>query len=889
MSDACAWLDGEGRLADVGPAFATLLGAPRSLLQGRPLDRAVRLGSPLDLGQAEWSAEGRPRGRPHAWVRLEARREADGRTRLCGTDVTTARREATFREAVARLGAVLSGEVTSELELELSKALSGVLPFDRLRLLRRERRGRSDSVVTAQSAGFGSAEHPFPAPPPPAEDAWAHCRALGLDDDAEGPRFDDLRATTPALAQRQRSRDDGHLGTILLPLRVSERLSAVLCLDRSFAGAPHPDEADALASLAPLVAAAVDRKRLQRAVVDSASVYASVFETAGEAIVLADVETAAITDVNTRFVELAGRPRTALQSGLSLGAVVQDTPEDPAERLARASRRGVSSLEWIRRPSGRLVPVDVTRRLFTWRGRPTELAVMRDARPRLRAERQVRRLARAIDAIGLGVFLTRPNGTIRFVNPAGARLVGASPRQLVGQPVRALRSLPTDEDFEGEASVRPFRGTSLTVLVSRARFKDRDGAPDGAVEIWTDLTEQKQTEQRLIEADKLASLGQAAAGVAHEINNPLAFLFANLEAVSEYGVGLRRAVDAARAGLPEPADEARRALEDPEVDQALEDLPTLVEESLTGLRRVRRIVEDLRAFARQRDLMQSCDLAEVVAGTLALARPLTRDGVTIQLESEPELPPIIGVPERLEQVTLNLIVNAAQAMPRPRTDGQSSRIDVRLKADGRHVVCEVSDNGTGIAPHVQPHVFERFFTTKDRSQGTGLGLYVCRKVLTQHGGELSVESTEGVGTTFRMSLPVAPRPPEDAALRRRRRVLLVDRDALVLAWLGRALAIHHDVSTADRAAHARTLLERQRFDAILCERGLDDEPGERLFAELQARDPHHAARFVLMAGGATSPEAEGSGPLPAHRVLKPVRPETLLALIESLAGPAEPT
>jgi PAS domain-containing protein len=128
VSDACAWLDGEGRLADVEPAFATLLGAPRSLLQGRPLNRAVRLGSPLDLEQPEWTAEGRPRGRPHAWVRLDARREADGRTRLCGIDVTASRREATFREAVARLGAVLSGEVTSELELELSQALSGVLP-----------------------------------------------------------------------------------------------------------------------------------------------------------------------------------------------------------------------------------------------------------------------------------------------------------------------------------------------------------------------------------------------------------------------------------------------------------------------------------------------------------------------------------------------------------------------------------------------------------------------------------------------------------------------------------------------------------------------------------------------------------------------------------------
>jgi signal transduction histidine kinase len=269
----------------------------------------------------------------------------------------------------------------------------------------------------------------------------------------------------------------------------------------------------------------------------------------------------------------------------------------------------------------------------------------------------------------------------------------------------------------------------------------------------------EDAQNQVIQSEKLASLGQLSAGVAHEINNPLAFALSNLGSLDAYLASLFELLDAyvaADAGLPGIAalDPVRALRKRTDVDFLRTDVRALLSESRDGLLRVKRIVQDLRDFSRggAEEVWQSVDLHAALNSTLNIVRNELKYKANIVL-SYGNLPEIECMPSRLNQVFLNLLVNAGQAI-----DGHGT-ITIATGTSAGEAWIRIEDTGGGIAPELIGHIFDPFFTTKPVGQGTGLGLSVSQSIVRKHGGRIDVESEIGKGTRFTIRLPVATVQP----------------------------------------------------------------------------------------------------------------------------------
>ncbi|MBV5328255.1 MAG: response regulator [Chlorobium sp.] len=267
----------------------------------------------------------------------------------------------------------------------------------------------------------------------------------------------------------------------------------------------------------------------------------------------------------------------------------------------------------------------------------------------------------------------------------------------------------------------------------------------------------KQMQMHMIQQEKMASIGQLAAGVAHEINNPVGFIASNLYTLDKYGqrIGdyiqiLEKAFLERTGGeWPDSVKVVRTSLK---IDRILSDLSGLVNESLDGVNRVKSIVKDLKSFSRSDDQQTDLvDLNQCLQSTLNIVRNEYRYVAELLLDPQKDLPPIRGNSHHLSQVIANLVVNAAQAI-----DGQGT-ITIRTWQDDCNVLLSVTDTGKGIPPENFSQVFEPFFTTKVAGEGTGLGLSISRDILNRQKGEISLESTIGKGSTFTIRLPFEPK------------------------------------------------------------------------------------------------------------------------------------
>jgi two-component system NtrC family sensor kinase len=263
----------------------------------------------------------------------------------------------------------------------------------------------------------------------------------------------------------------------------------------------------------------------------------------------------------------------------------------------------------------------------------------------------------------------------------------------------------------------------------------------------------KTTHRRLVQQEKMASIGQLAAGVAHEINNPMGFISSNLETLGKYAERLRQFIgvqDEAMKSLPDQEAvgmlaEARKRLK---IDYLLDDIPALVAESNEGALRVRTIVQNLKGFSRS-DLaeMEPADINECLERTINIAWNELKYKVTLERDFG-ELPQVKCYPQQLGQVFLNFLVNAAHAID------QHGVVRVTTRAADGVVSVAISDTGCGIPEENREKIFEPFFTTKERGVGTGLGLAISYEIIQRHGGTIDVESEVGVGSTFRVNLPL---------------------------------------------------------------------------------------------------------------------------------------
>lgn len=260
----------------------------------------------------------------------------------------------------------------------------------------------------------------------------------------------------------------------------------------------------------------------------------------------------------------------------------------------------------------------------------------------------------------------------------------------------------------------------------------------------------ESAQSRLLQAEKMASVGQLAAGVAHEINNPVGFVRSNLGTLGNYARSLLALAERCRDGKAGEADFVAADL-----DYLREDVTDLLQESNAGLERVTRIVANLRGFAHVDEAAwQTTDINAAIETTLALAAHAFAERIAV-VRALGEVPPVPCIAAQVNQVILSLVANAEQAM-----EGQGT-LTVRSGADAADVWFEIADTGCGMSDEVRARLFEPFFTTRAVGQGTGLGLSLAWDIVTAHGGRIDVDSTPGKGSVFRVWLPrSAPGQPQ---------------------------------------------------------------------------------------------------------------------------------
>jgi signal transduction histidine kinase len=409
--------------------------------------------------------------------------------------------------------------------------------------------------------------------------------------------------------------------------------------------------------------------------------------------------------------------------------------------------------------------------------------IFSDIDERIRSEERQRAL---VSALPDTLFRVRADGVISSVrrgierdgSPFASLREGVTLVEGIGDArlrARLEATLAEPRDVSGDAQTLGVTcviadGTQLHHEIRVVRSSD-----DELVCIVRDVTEQRGLEERLLQTQKLGAIGQLAAGVAHEINTPMQFIGDNLHfartAISDLLTLvdlLRATVEAATSAPASPAKLAELAQAELDLDfeYTREALPSTIERSLTGVERVTKIVRAMKSFAHpDGDLMTLTNLRALIESTVMVATNEWKYVADVELDLEEALPPVPCIGGELNQVVLNLIVNASHAIADVvGSSGEKGKICISAASDDTHAVIRVRDSGTGIPEHARARVFEPFFTTKEVGRGTGQGLamaYNC--VVKRHRGSIEFETELGVGTTFVIRLPLAADVGKSAA------------------------------------------------------------------------------------------------------------------------------
>ncbi len=363
------------------------------------------------------------------------------------------------------------------------------------------------------------------------------------------------------------------------------------------------------------------------------------------------------------------------------------------------------------------------------------------------------------------VLVTNLDGMVVFMNMVAIRRFGDG----VGFPCHAVLGCDTEQcktcsvRMEGEELRLP-QNREMVVKNRQYDFSItpiRNDSEGRCIQIARDITEKKQLETQILMNEKMASLGQLVAGVAHEINNPVTVLTNNLEIwemlqgnLSEQLNSMEKLLGEIRSegktGLSSRIDELLPSGEENPIREMQAQLPDMAQDMLDAIGRVRMIVRDLKEFSHHGgEQPYEENLNKLIKQTLRISHHELKRNITVVEELDEKLPPFIGYPQQIKQVLLNLIVNAAHAMQ----EKEQGELLIRTGADNGQVFITVADNGSGMPEDVREHIFEPFFTTKEVGTGTGLGLSVVYGIIQRHGGEIKVESEPGKGTRFYIVLP----------------------------------------------------------------------------------------------------------------------------------------
>lgn len=554
-----------------------------------------------------------------------------------------------------------------------------------------------------------------------------------------------------------------------------------------------------------------------------------------------------VNDVVARWV---GEPADAIVLRPTFESIA---PED-RERIARglADEAGPTSLECsVLTQGGERIPVAVGGARGEANGRAIQIVLLTDMRDRKAVAAKLsaseRRFRDLLQAAPDGVVISQ-RMEIKFANRAADLMLGVEPGGLVGRSLGEF--LPQvelgrmrarlDAIASGEALVpsiyRATRPDGRVVLAEIASIiTEHEGEP-AVLAMARDVTDREALQTNLERTERLAALGRLSAGMAHEINNPLAFVSLSAEA-------LERRLTSVAAG-----------------DGAREEITALLENISRGTARVASIVRDLKAFSRDGDADRGpADLTQVLSSAIRMVQHeiAPRAELVRQIGT---LPLVIGAAGKLEQVFVNLLMNAVQALP----EGRMGKITVHTATDEEAATVSISDDGAGIARAHLDRVFDPFFTTKPIGVGTGLGLSICHGIVTAAGGAITIESEEGRGTTVRVRLPRARRAsiPEmsvgtrsQASAGRKAHVLVVEDQLPLARTLAKALAERYEVTLAGSVAEgcAAIATQGEALDVVLCDMLMPDGTGIDVYEAATRRSLELAERFVFMTGGAFLP------------------------------------
>ncbi|MEE2750512.1 MAG: ATP-binding protein [Myxococcota bacterium] len=484
-----------------------------------------------------------------------------------------------------------------------------------------------------------------------------------------------------------------------------------------------------------------------------------------------------------------------------------------------------------------------------------------------REARQRRLLEATFDGIA-----TVEEGIIQEANSGFSALFGLETKGMLGQ---RLSSFMSEEQQQQTEDILSSSEQCIQELVGRrpnrhpvyieVLFEPLVGSSNRHLLAIRDNTERKELQASLQVADRMAAIGSLAAGVAHEINNPLTYVLANLEEASN-----------------------RIAhLDSTDLEANLQKANQCLHIASEGAGRVQRTIQDLKTLSRSDDEpILPVDVQEVLDSTIGIALNTVRHRGKLNTSHE-QTRSALANKSRLGQVFLNLIINASESLP----EDQNLQIYIDSYETKEHIVVEVRDTGSGIPTEQLDRIFDPYYTTKPVGVGTGLGLWVSRNLLHNMGGEIEVESTVGEGSLFRVKLKATnerPPPPQDTPLSAPRldikaNILIVDDEPAIVDLVSDILLPYHQVSGAGGGTIAMKRILEEKFDLVICDLMMPDLSGMDLYEKLMEAQPQDIPLFLFLTGGAVNNKSREFVNDPAHTVLqKPFQPKSLRNAVQDL-------
>jgi PAS domain S-box-containing protein len=624
--------------------------------------------------------------------------------------------------------------------------------------------------------------------------------------------------------------------------------------------------------------------------------FTELFETLQEGIYIVTPEDK-ILEVNPALVRMLGYSSKEELMSMRVSDVFADESQRNSivhEVSNEASPRGHELT--LRRKDGQPVYClntasavrDTSGRIVRFQGALVDITERRAIEKQLHQQQEFAR--RLVDSFPDLIFVVDTERRYNFVSPKFKEVLGYEPADFVGLTFGerthvddrpAMIALFEDlvsgkQSFASiEVRVRHKQGEWRSLKCNFSPLFDEQGKIEGAVVSGRDVTEVKRLESQLIQAEKLAAMGQMLAGVAHELNNPLTAILGASELLRE-----RQGVD----------DNTKRQLE----------------MTHRQARRAARIVQNLLEFSRPASPQKKIlDLNVVIDRTLQLQdHSLRRNNVEVEFQAVPGLPPIVGDANQLIQIFLNLISNAEQAIREARPSG---RIQIRLGRSGNRVTATVQDDGVGIAPEVLPKLFDPFFTTKRPGGGTGLGLSICMSIVREHGGNIEASSLPAGGAAFTITLPAAepeagrraPSKIDSGSGERamptldafsKHTVLVLDDEESIRMLLTEGLASYGlKVDCAATAEQALTLVLNTKYDVILCDLKLSgsgpNSDGYGVAQRLKIAASANQPEIIYMSGDLMSEDSSNLPPA-VRRLQKPFRVSDVLHILTEIFSPS---